>query len=127
MIGPLRRMPYFGVVLILGLHAIWMGLSLGREQQVGQARYDLGFFFAAFYVSAGLVCLAFHLRPLHRQMWAWSGALLGGAYFARGLLIALDGLSDGWQWRHAIGLGTWAAWAGVVVQLWLHQFRPPHR
>lgn len=127
MIGPLRRMPYAGVVLLLGCHAVYMGLALAREQQIGDARYDLGYVFAAFYIAAGLACVWFHLHPGSRQWWSWSGALLGGAYFARGLVIAQNGLELGWQWKHAIGLGTWAAWAGVVVQLWLHQFRPRTR
>lgn len=138
MIGILRRSSHCGVVLILGLHALYMGFALGREAQIGQARFspiihgrwvtlDTGYAWPVLYAAAGFACLWFHRRPLDRQWWAWSGALLGGAYFSRGMLIVQTALEDGWSYKYAIGAATWAAWAGVVMQLWLHQFRPRSR
>lgn len=138
MIRSLARQPFAGIVLILGLHAFYMGFALGREAQIGQARFspifhvgavmfDTGYAWPIMYGAAGLACLWFHRHPTDRQWWSWSGALLGGAYFSRGMLIVQTAMEEGWTYRYAIGAATWMAWAAVVMQLWLHQFRPKSR
>lgn len=124
MIAPLRRAPFNGVVLILGLHGVYMGFALGREWMIGQGRFALPWAASLFCLVAGVACLWFHRHPTDRQWWAWSGALLGGAYVWRGLLIIQAALLEEWSYKYMIGAATWIAWAGVVTQLWLHQFRP---
>lgn len=127
MIGAIARRPFAGIVLILGLHAIYMGAALAREASIGQARYSLPWVWPVMYAASGLACLWFNWHPQDRDWWSWSGALLGGAYVSRALIIVQAGIDQGWRYQYVIGAATWAAWAAVVGQLWLHQFRPASR
>lgn len=103
---------------------MFMAATLAREATIHQARYPYAWVWPPFYLLAGLACVWFHTHPRNRHWWKWSGSILVGAYVSRGLIIIQAALLEGWSYRYLIGAGTWFAWAGVVAQLWLHQFRP---
>lgn len=124
MIRVLRDRPHRGVPLVLGLHALWAAGILYLEEQAGEARYSGNMPYGLLFAVAGVACLWYTLRPRSEPAWRYSMALLFGTYLARALLIAWDGLEQGMEFRHWLGVGTWAGWGLVVLQLWRHYLTP---
>lgn len=124
MIDVLRHRPHRGVPLVLGLHALYAALVLLLEDLAGQARYSGNMPYGILYAVAGCACLWFHLRPRLEEAWRYSMTLLFGSYLARALLIAWDGIENGVEYRHWLGIGTWAGWGLVVLQIWRHYLTP---
>lgn len=127
MIGVLRNRPHRGVPLVLGLHALYAALILLLEEQAGEARYTGNMPYGVGYAIAGCACLWYSLRPTEERAWRYSMALLFGSYLARSLLILWDGLAWGMEYRHLLGVGTWAGWGLVVLQIWRHYLTPERR
>lgn len=124
MIAVLRRQPHRGVPLILGLHALYAALVLMLEEQAGQARYSGNMPYGMLYAVAGVACLWYCVRPQDDTAWRYSMCLLFGSYLARALLIGWDGLAAGMEYRHWLGIGTWAGWGLAVLQIWRHYLTP---
>ena len=124
MIRVLRNRPHRGVPLVLGVHALYAALILFLEEQAGQARYSGNMPYGLLYAVAGMACLWYTLRPWSEDAWRYSMSLIFGSYLARALLIAWDGLEQGMEYRHWLGIGTWAGWGLVCLQVFKHYLPP---
>jgi hypothetical protein len=110
------------VPAVFGIYFLWSAGWLFASWQQSDNAVFYEWLWPWFFGAAGLVCLAYAIRPWSLHLFAWSAGMMAGACVSRSIAVLLtiaDGkapVSDARSW---VAVATWVAFGYALSLVWI--------